>query len=198
MATKPDSYHHGDLRAALVEAASTLVEEEGAARLSLREVARRVGVSHAAPYHHFPDKSALIAAVAARGFEALHREIEARTGQGGPRDLQSAAVTYVGFAVEHPELFRLMFSSELSDGDSYPELQEASRRAYSHITSTLGQGPASIASWSLVHGLAILLLERQIGGARRDREEAEALARDVTRVLWEGLGGRGGRGGRSI
>ena len=183
-----DSYHHGDLRAALLDAGLALVEEDGLEGLSLRGVARRAGVSHAAPYHHFSDKAALLSAIAARGFDALDRDIRERRA-GAPADrLQSAAVAYVGFAVEHPELFRLMFSGSVSP-EADPELHAAASRAYAHITGPLGDEAPAVAAWSLVHGLAMLLLDAQIGEGVPTRKAAEERARAVTRVLWEGLRG---------
>ena len=184
--TRP-SYHHGDLRAALVEAGLDVLERDGLDALSLRAVARTAGVSHAAPYHHFADKSALLAAIAAHGFDLLHEEIVARAEDTPADRLQAAAVTYVGFAVERPELFRLMFSSAVSPHGAHPALEAAASRAYGHITATIHDEVAAVAAWSIVHGLAMLLLDAQIGGAVPSRSTAEERAREVTGVFWEGL-----------
>lgn len=182
-----DSYHHGDLRNALLEAGLDLLEREGLDALTLRGVARAAGVSHAAPYHHFDDKAALLAAIAERGFRALDREITERASGAVADRLQTAAVTYVGFAVDHPELFRLMFSSAASPPDAPPELRAAARHAYGHIIGVLDDEAAAVAAWSIVHGLAMLLLDDQVGDGATGRAEAEAWARDATSVLWQGL-----------
>lgn len=187
MTERRASYHHGDLQSALIEAGLVVLERDGLDALSLRAVAREAGVSHAAPYHHFADKTALLAAIAAHGFDLLHEEITGRA-TGSPADrLQVAAVTYVGFAAENPELFRLMFSGAVSPPDSHPDLQAAARRAYGHITTSLPDETAAVAAWSLVHGLAMLLLDAQIGGTIPSRSAAERRAREVTEVFWEGL-----------
>lgn len=181
------SYHHGNLQSALLEAGLAVLERDGLDALSLRAVARAAGVSHAAPYHHFADKAALLAAIAAHGFDLLHEEIETRTEDSPADRLQAAAMTYVGFAVEHPELFRLMFSGTVSPHDGYPKLQAAASRAYGHITTNLPDETAAVAAWSLVHGLAMLLLDAQIGGMIPSRSTAEKKAREVTQVFWQGL-----------
>lgn len=187
MTGKHTAYHHGDLQSALLEAGLAVLERDGLDALSLRAVARTAGVSHAAPYHHYADKTALLAAIAAHGFDLLHEEIAAR-GTGTPADrLQTAAVTYVGFAVENPELFRLMFSGAVSPHEAHAELRAAASRAYGHITASLSDETAAVAVWSLVHGLAMLLLDAQIGGAVPSRSAAEKRAREVTQVFWEGL-----------
>lgn len=150
------TYHHGDLRAALLRAAGRQVEKEGVAGLSLREVARRAGVSHNAPYRHFPDRDSLLAALAAEGFETLAEKT---------RDKQGRAMgeAYVGFALAHPQRYRLMFDGLLKL-DEHPELRERARASYAALEKAFaGQGVdarlAAAAAWSLVHGLSHLLLD---------------------------------------
>src|SRR5215467_5021752 len=113
-----EPYHHGDLRRALIETALTMVTEEGAWTFTLREVARRAGVSHAAPYNHFNDKAALLAEVAAMGFQALRERMAAASG-AHPRSARQAmlsiAATYVRFGVEQPAHYRLMFGPEIAE-----------------------------------------------------------------------------------
>ena len=108
------SYHHGDLRDALMRAARTILEKDGLAELSLRGVARAVGVSPAAPYHHFADKHALLTAVATQGFAALRSEMITRMAKETDpvARLDASGVGYVVFAVDNPALFRLMFGGE--------------------------------------------------------------------------------------
>lgn len=169
------SYHHGDLRAALVQAAGELLEKQGLAALSLREVARRAGVSHNAPYRHFPDREALLAALAAEGF----RMLADRQASGG----RERGLAYVRFALEHPQRFRLMFGGLLPIG-SHAELREQGRRAYQGLEDAfqdLGEDArfAAAAAWSLVHGLANLILDGHFAQAQRESGGAEAFAARV-------------------
>ena len=107
------TYHHGTLRAAVLSAAGKLIEKEGLAGLSIREAARRAGVSHNAPYRHFPDRDALLAALATEGFSELEKFLEGRTGR-------AMGEAYVRFALAHPNRFRLMFGGQL-DLQSTPD-----------------------------------------------------------------------------
>ena len=152
------TYHHGDLRTAALQAAGKVLEKEGVAALSLREVARRAGVSHNAPYRHFPDRNALLAALAAEGFELLSAQLAANQG----RDMGAA---YVRFALEHPQRFRLMFGGLLKLED-HPQLADASAGAYGALVAAMkaqkeirDPETAAAAAWSLVHGLSHLLLD---------------------------------------
>ena len=182
-------YHHGDLRRALVAAALELLEE--GEELSLRAVARRAGVSHTAPYHHFRDRRALVAAVAQEGLLAL-RDALAEAGEGlDPQGrLLESGVAYVRFAVSNPTRFRLMFSAELADRSELPELQAASEAAYGELLANVrrlkGEGAReeeirtrALGAWSTVHGLSMLLLDRQVPGAEVDEAGAARVARQV-------------------
>ena len=140
------TYHHGDLRAAVLAAAWKMVEKEGIVGLSVREAARRAGVSHSAPYRHFADREALLAALVAEGFEQLRSALENRAG----RELGDA---YVAFALEHAQRFRLMFSRAGANA----ELQERFAASFAHLGADAAA--AGAAAWSLVHGLASLVLE---------------------------------------
>src|SRR5271167_4658097 len=114
-------YHHGDLSRALVDAARRILEAEGAAALSLRAVAREAGVSPAAPYHHFKDKSELLNAVARDGFARLRLGVAEAINQAGPREKGSCmGVAYVEFAQANPALYRVMYDCA-RDGDGLPE-----------------------------------------------------------------------------
>ncbi len=190
-------YHHGDLRRVLLEAAQRLVAREGPAQVSLRSIAREAGVSHAAPYHHFADREALLAAVAASGFEGLRSAMHAAAAAPGAADplsrLQAAGVAYVAFAVANPEIYRLMFSGLLSDRRRYPDLQASTEAAFDVLLALLGArspggGGAAVATatWSLVHGLAYLMIEGLLA-EEVAAKGAEGVAREVTRVLGVGL-----------
>ena len=195
-----DSYHHGDLRRALLDAALELIREEGTGSLSLRAVARRAGVSHAAPYHHFDNRASLVAAVAEEGFVALRRAmLERMEGLRDPgRQLQQAGIGYVLFALEEEAHFRVMYSSEVADRSEFPSLQSASAGAYAVLGDALdrcrekglvpddGSPAKGHAAWSIVHGVAMLILDGHLPPGD-DYADAEEMAREVTSQLWRGL-----------
>jgi len=183
-AQKAASYHHGDLRDALIAAAQTILERDGAAALSLRAVARIAGVSVAAPYHHFSDKQALLDAVAERGFAALTGAMRERMerAKGAQARLDASGVGYVAFATKNPALFGLMFSAAGHEGSTAAAAARA--RSYAIL-----QGAADAASprgkaspleclrlWSVVHGIAKLVIEGCVAPGDYGVADAEKLA----------------------
>src|SRR5262245_46766036 len=194
-------YHHGDLKRALIDTALAMVTEEGTWSFTLREVARRAGVSHAAPYNHFPDKAALLAEVAALGFQALAREMEGagRRARSARQALLGIATAYVRFGVENPAHYRLMFGPELADKERYPVLQQASDATFAKLTAALERGQAAgelrrgsvreqaLAAWSLVHGLTTLFLDQRLSFLGLSSHEAERQAKATGTALFEGL-----------
>jgi AcrR family transcriptional regulator len=180
---KKRNYHHGDLRAALLGMAGKILEKEGLDVLKLREVARRAGVSHNAPYRHFPDRAALLAALAAEGFAMLGEAQRAAAAAGGLRGMGEA---YVRFALEHPQRFRLMFGGQVQIA-RHPALREIATRVFGGLSGALaarmpgvqGAADASIAAWALVHGLAHLLLGDRIAASARGGRPDEQFVRDV-------------------
>jgi AcrR family transcriptional regulator len=169
------AYHHGDLREALLDGARSLLRERGPEALSLREVARRVGVSHAAPYHHFASREALLAALAGQAFEALDRTMAeaqaAAPAEPGPQ-LVAVGMGYVLFALREPALFRLMIRPEFlaPRREQPPGPEAACLGPYGRLQEAVGrlQGrPADEESlhlcWGAVHGLALLLLDGALG-----------------------------------
>lgn len=179
------TYHHGDLRTALVTAALTLLEA-GEGPPSLREVARAAGVSAMAPYRHFADRAALLAAVADEGFGALRTRLLAADDVPDSRTaLVAQGRAYVDFALAHPALFRLMFSREKAGG--VPE----GETAYTVLANRVAQiAPdraevATLAAWGLVHGLATLLLDAKAGALHQGAVEA------TLELLVDGMMARG-------
>lgn len=174
-------YHHGDLRAALLAEAEALLEERGLAGFSLRAVAKRAGVSHAAPAHHFGDARGLLTALAAEGFarlDAAQAAREAGAGDGAAR-LVASGQGYVAFALERPALFGLMFDAERLDHDD-PGLARTAGAAFERLrrnTAGADEG-ASLArlraAWGVAHGLATLM----IAGNLRDLAAMPPRARD--------------------
>lgn len=180
---KKHSYHHGDLRAALIRAAGKMLEKDGVEALKLREVARRAGVSHNAPYRHFAEREALLAALAAEGFEWLGAAQRKAAGAGGLRAMGEA---YVHFALAHPQRFRLMFGGQVSIA-RHARLREVATKTFAGLSGALsarlpeaqGARDASIAAWALVHGLAQLLLGDRIAAAAKQGRDDAAFVRDV-------------------
>jgi len=152
-------YHHGDLRAALLRAAVDAIGQAGPAGMSLRDVARRAGVSHAAAAYHFGDKAGLLTAVAAQGYRMLTQELQNARDSG--RGFLEVGVAYVRFAVSHRAHFEVMYRPELYRPDD-AEVREARAGAavllYGTASPDAGQLAAGAAAWSLVHGLATLWL----------------------------------------
>ncbi|WP_091292351.1 TetR/AcrR family transcriptional regulator [Micromonospora halophytica] len=177
-------YHHGDLRRALLATTAEAIREAGPAALSLRDLARRAGVSHAAPAHHFGDKAGLLTAFAVEGYDLLAEEL----GRAGD-DLLEIGVAYVRFAVEHRAHFEVMFRPDLYRPDD-PALVAARARSGATLHGGVAAHPAAsapdrdaLAAWSIVHGFATLWLAGAlppgVGG------DPEATARQVIRRLFE-------------
>jgi AcrR family transcriptional regulator len=199
---KPKSYHHGDLRNALIQAGLELLAEGGAQELDLRKVARRAGVSHAAPYRHFADKQALIAAINEEGFRLLAKQIQAtlREVPDEPfEQLLGVALAYVRFAQENPWLMREMFSGLTIERETFANLYTASKTVYRLYIEVVRRGqesgkivdgdPAALAGvlWSILHGLAMLIIEHQMRPYADGPEGAEHVTRYTIEVLYGGF-----------
>ncbi|MBO0853541.1 MAG: TetR/AcrR family transcriptional regulator [Nocardia sp.] len=180
-ADKP--YHHGDLRSAVIDAAVAEVEAVGAAGVSLRKIARRAGVSHAAPMHHFGDKTGLFTAIATEGFRLSAEAIGQRTtGRFGFLD---GGVAYVEWAITHPGYFEVMYRPGLYRTDD-PHLVRAKDAAFDVLNGSAAALAAEwdlddaaglvLAGWSLGHGLATLILAGNLNG-RIDIEPDQIAAR---------------------
>lgn len=166
MSTSDRAYHHGALRDALVQAGEALLDEGGDGGFSLREAARRAGVSPAAAYRHFPDKDSLLCAIAARGFAALGETMRASGAANPPSPLNALGENYVRFALARPARFRLMFGPVVARSHGRDAGLDAGRQAsFSALSSVAGSRGASLRAWGLVHGIAMLLLD---GALRED------------------------------
>jgi AcrR family transcriptional regulator len=199
------AYHHGNLRLALVEAALTLVSEKQDWTFSLREVARRAGVSHNAPYNHFADKRDLLAAVAAAGFDSLRERLLAASlaTDNLKTALIKTAVAYVSFGVENPARYRLMFGSVLPSpkGSEPSAFATSAASAKAVLEDIILRGAqvgdlavssrkkeqlpiAVLAAWSTVHGLTMVAIDRL---AEAPSSDASYLADKVARLICNGL-----------
>jgi AcrR family transcriptional regulator len=205
--SNPRPYHHGDLRRAIVSAAVDLVRETQSVEFSIRELARRAGVSHNAPYKHFADKRELLAAVSAEGFGLLAtRMAAAAKGRSTPRARVSAmARDYVRQGIENPALYRLMFGGYLTGpNEERPAIERAAAfntrvlLADAIRDGALGQplpmtarnerkiDGAILVYWSVLHGLTLLMADRLVGPA----EKADELAESVWEGIVDGLAAR--------
>jgi AcrR family transcriptional regulator len=185
-------YHHGNLRAALLESALVLLKEAGLEALSLRAVARRTGVGPSAPYHHFKDRAALVQALAQQFLEALDASSwEAVQGKTTPTEkLHALGVAYVRYAVDHPAEFRLMFRPEIGSPLDFPDPAAAPvfRVLLGVIEEFSGldkpaQFTAAVSAWSLVHGFAVLVLDGPLHRLANHPQGLEAFAREVVTPL---------------
>jgi AcrR family transcriptional regulator len=182
MASK--KYHHGDLKNSLIQAGVEILSMEGVAGLSLRRVAARAGVSHSAPYAHFKDRQALIAAISTEGFKQLYTELEAAIEQnaGAPKQqLIEGAWAYARFAMDNTDTFKIMFSGILEKEKEYPSFVEISRKTFGLVVEVvqacqtagvLRAAPAelmAVSVWGQVHGIISLALEGQISHSVLDR-----------------------------
>jgi AcrR family transcriptional regulator len=177
-------YHHGDLKNALIEAGIEILAKDGLGALSLREVARQAGGSHTAPYAHYADKQALIAAIATAGYEKLYARLAdvVQQYQDSPvQQLVEAGWAYLEFAFDEPDHFKITFSGVIEKEKDFPAFVEISQKSFRlvveiieacHQTGVLPAGPSdliAVSVWSLLHGLASLILEDQISHAILDR-----------------------------
>jgi AcrR family transcriptional regulator len=168
-------YHHGNLREALLRAAIELVAEVGPAAFTLREVARRAGVSHNAPYRHFPDRDDLLSAVAAQGFRELNEAMlaAAKKQPSAVGQLKHAGLAYVEFALRRPEHFTVMFDAPISKRKT-PDSAQASEQAFGTLMTLVENcqdderlpsgdpGRLSLLAWSMVHGIAKLATAQRL------------------------------------
>ena len=194
------SYHHGDLRTALIRSAIELLRVEGPEALTLRGVARAAGVSQAAPYRHFKDRRALVAAVAEEGFRMLQSAIldAAKRGQGR-EGLKQFAVAYVKFGHEHAAEYRVMFGPEVARDEDLPDLRETSKAVLGLVETGISQlqsaglvgpgDPAAMAAttWSMLHGLVMLSLDGQTAGVGLTLDQ---LVNETTRIMMFGMAPR--------
>lgn len=183
-------YHHGDLKNELIKAGIDILTSEGLEALSLRRVARHAGVSHSAPYGHFEDKQALIAAISAEGYRRLYTELENSAKHAGSepqRKLIECGQAYVRFALRDRDIFKVMFSGILEQEKKYPEYVEGSKKTFDFLVKIIEEcqdiqlfRPApkellAVAIWGQVHGIVSLALENQISHSVMDKHDINSI-----------------------
>ncbi len=197
------TYHHGDLRNALIEATLVLIEEKGVNAFTIREVAKRAGVSHAAPYRHFKDKEELLFTVAREGFDLMVAETKKRSAKYPDDPLarfQISGLSYIDFAISHPSHYRVMFYSG-ENKDRFPEdLVASSTESFHLLLDTISEcqekdiikpgdpNEFALAAWSVVHGYAKLYIDGFIDNeAKLFSHKKEKLKYIITDTLYSGL-----------
>lgn len=198
---KPERYHHGDLKNALLDAARDLVSEGSVDGFTLREVARRAGVSPAAPYHHFADKNDLVRQLAIRAFDTMRQNLQtaADSTADSAQQLEAMGVAYLHFAFTHAAEFRFMFKRELCAPPGQPDPLEIAGRAAQAVlhgavvtaqaNRTIRAGdpqPIVLTIWSAIHGLSGILLETPLGKTLT-LGVAEGMARTVIANVLSGV-----------
>lgn len=205
--------HDPDLRTRILATARQLLDEGGVSALSLREVARRAGVTHQAPYHHFGDRESIVAELVTAGFSALAARLaevnDAATATDPAQTLARSGLAYVGFALDEPGVFRVMFRPELCDAGRFPRAQEAGDRAHGELQRMVrlvhgrDDEARAVACWAMVHGLACLFVDGPLGQAcptpaSRRAVAAQALESLVPAMLAPTLPGKPPRRARSL
>ncbi len=201
---KKRSYHHGDLRTALIESALDIIAELGPRKLTIREVAFRAGVSHAAPYRHFKDKNELINAVVARGFELLQETMAQELSSAANDALAAFAASgraYLAFGLNYPGYYGVMFSGDLLDPDGSQTLQHTSHAAFEQMKATLidcqklgilpKADPSLQAVWivSTVHGYISLVNENRLNALVGNNHSMSEVQDYIVSAIFQGLGG---------
>jgi AcrR family transcriptional regulator len=178
------SYHHGNLREALLTAGATLLAQRGAAKLTLRDIAKFAHVSHAAPYHHFASLDELLAAIAEQGFSDLGEAMASAAKATDFRErLAAICAAYVAFGGAHSALFRLMFGPMLTQKNQYPGLKSTADNAFTILLkAALDYDPTqgqllALTGWSLAHGLANLSIDGAFDSLPIGVEDSATLAR---------------------
>jgi AcrR family transcriptional regulator len=196
---KAKTYHHGDLKNALIKAGVEILANEGIEKLSLRKVALKAGVSHTAPYSHFSDKQALIAAISTEGFQRLSKALDStiKSHPNSPKkQLFESAQVYTKFALKNKDIFKIMFSSVLEKEKEYPAFVEISQKTFAQVVDIVRKcqdagiiksGEADVQAviiWSQVYGILALAIEGQISHTVLEKKPLQKIVKQaIERVI---------------
>lgn len=202
MSKPKKTYHHGDLRNSLIAAAEPLLAQKGVTGLSLREVAKAAGVSHAAPHRHFRDKAALIEALAEQGFHRLrtgNEQAQTRHPADPARQLVEAGMAYLFFAIEKPAIVHLMFGGVISLNDCSPKLKQAADDAFESLVHIVSNGQRTgiyqktnvvdltLTAWSTVYGLSLMITAGMLHKRTTSRTQIKKLGETMAKILLSGM-----------
>jgi AcrR family transcriptional regulator len=198
--TEKENYHHGDLRQAIIQEALVWIETENIVSLSLRKIARQIGVSHNAPYRHFPDKESLLFAIAEMGFGQLRQALQ-QALLDSPEDVQkrleNLGIAHVKYAVNHQAYYRVMFSDSHRNCQKDPRLKKISEETFEILLNAIKAGQEAQVfnsedswqlariCWSLVHGISILAIDNQLMVC--EAVEIVELAQIATKTMTRGM-----------
>lgn len=201
-AEKTETYHHGNLRTALIAAALSLIMDKGMDAVTIREVASKAGVSHTAPYRHFTDKSALMAAVAKEGFDLMVAQMRQRMA-AHPDDpllqFKYCGIGYIEFALAHPAHYRVMFGPCKDKSRASEELKKSAATSFQTLLNAIAACQAqglvhdgdlmamALAAWSMVHGFSMLLIEQLLQETSTFQQKLPAMVDVVVDSLYSGL-----------
>lgn len=197
-----DSYHHGDLKKALIDATLFLLKEEGYYNLSLRKVAKKAGVSQSAPYRHYQDLEALLVDVAIEGFRMLTENLKKvkRTFAKIPLlQFRESGITYVDFALKNSDLFQIMYGNQIQNHSQFADLIESEESSFQILIDIITNCQESevlpkndikntaMAAWTMVHGIAVLLLGKQVMFGKTNSTSARKITKEMLEKLYVGL-----------
>jgi AcrR family transcriptional regulator len=196
------AYHHGDLKKALLDASLSLIESEGYQSLTLRKVSKLAGVSQSAPYRHFTDLESLLAYIATDGFIQLATHLKKAQKQFARNALlqfREAGICYVQFALKKPDLFQIMYGNQIQDHSKYEILHKHENETFQvlvqiitecsrqKLIATTNLEKTAMAAWTMVHGIAVLLLGRQVMFKNRDLKQARKITIEMMETLYQGM-----------
>lgn len=199
---KKHSYHHGDLKKALIAATLTLLKEEGYQSLSLRKVSKIAGVSQSAPYRHYNDVESLLADVALEGFQLLGMSLEQvrnRFKRNPLLQFRESGIAYVEFALINPDLFQIMYGNQIQDHSKFAPLMTAEEETFQVLIKIISDcrdagvlnsenaKQTAMAAWTMVHGIAILLLGKQVMFRNAELKDARKMTKEMIEHLYLGL-----------
>ncbi|WCL48462.1 TetR/AcrR family transcriptional regulator [Leptospira sp. GIMC2001] len=195
-------YHHGDLKKALIDASMEILKNEGYQALSLRKVSKHAAVSQSAPYRHFADLESLIAEIALEGFKLLTMQllkIKKRMAKHPLLQYRETGLQYVEFAVQNPDLFQIMYGNQIPDHSKFENLVAAESETFqvlvdiisdcknAGVLKTKNIRTAAMASWTMVHGIAVLLSGRQVMFRNLKSKEIKSITKDLLETLYTGM-----------
>ena len=193
-----NNYHHGDVKNAIISAGIDIITEQGVQNLSIRNAAKRIGVSHTAPYRHFKNKEELLVAIAIKGFDILDQHIEKTLSNDGSSDssaLEDMGRAYIQFAVSNSNYYRIMFGDHIRNKTDFPEFFSAYDRSFRKLIQVIEDSGSkhgsdktdlevtAVAVWSLLHGYCLLIMDNEKDKDVGSEGQIQLLLKKLNRLL---------------